>query len=52
MNLATTYLELTLDHPFMVGASPLVDHLDTVKQLEDGGCVARYRPSRASTYAS
>jgi hypothetical protein len=27
-------------HPFMVGASPLVDHLDTVKRLEDGGSAA------------
>ncbi len=40
MNLSTTYLGLTLDHPFMVGASPLVDHLDTVKRLEDGGSAA------------
>jgi len=40
MNLTTNYLGLTLSHPFMVGASPLVDHLDTVKRLEDGGCAA------------
>jgi dihydroorotate dehydrogenase (fumarate) len=40
MNLATTYLGLRLAHPFMVGASPLVDHLDTVKRLEDGGSAA------------
>jgi dihydroorotate dehydrogenase (fumarate) len=38
--LSTTYLGLTLAHPFMVGASPLVDHLDTVKRLEDGGSAA------------
>ncbi len=40
MNLDTTYLGLTLAHPFMVGASPLADHLDTVKRLEDGGASA------------
>ena len=40
MNLSTQYLGLTLAHPFMVGASPLVDHLDTVKRLEDGGSSA------------
>ena len=40
MNLATTYLGLPLAHPFMVGASPLADHLDTVKRLEDGGAAA------------
>lgn len=40
MNLETTYLGLTLAHPFMVGASPLADHLDTVKRLEDGGSAA------------
>jgi dihydroorotate dehydrogenase (fumarate) len=40
MNLETRYLGLTLAHPFMVGASPLADHLDTVKRLEDGGSAA------------
>jgi dihydroorotate dehydrogenase (fumarate) len=40
MDLTTTYLGLSLAHPFMVGASPLVDHLDTVKRLEDGGSAA------------
>lgn len=40
MNLVTKYLGLTLSHPFMVGASPLADHLDTVKRLEDGGASA------------
>ena len=40
MSLSTTYLGLTLAHPFMVGASPLVDDLDTVKRLEDGGSAA------------
>ncbi len=37
---STTYLGLTLPHPFMIGASPLVDHLDTVRRLEDAGCAA------------
>jgi dihydroorotate dehydrogenase (fumarate) len=40
MKLETAYLGLTLAHPFMVGASPLADHLDTVKRLEDGGSSA------------
>ncbi len=35
--LETTWLGLKLKHPFMAGASPLVDELDTVKQLEDAG---------------
>ena len=39
-DLSTTYLGLHLPHPFMVGASPLVDHLDTVRRLEDAGCAA------------
>ncbi len=40
MDLKTTYLGLPLAHPFMVGASPLADHLDTVKRLEDAGTAA------------
>lgn len=40
MDLTTSYLGLTLPHPFMPGASPLVDDLDTVKQLEDAGAAA------------
>jgi dihydroorotate dehydrogenase (fumarate) len=40
MNLVTKYLGLTLSHPFMVGASPLADQLDTVRRLEDGGASA------------
>ena len=31
---------LTLAHPFMPGASPLVDDLDTVLRLEDAGAAA------------
>jgi dihydroorotate dehydrogenase (fumarate) len=37
MDLTTTYLGFELPHPFMPGASPLVDEIDTVKRLEDAG---------------
>ena len=40
MKLTTRYLGLTLSHPFMPGASPLVDNIDTVLQLEDAGASA------------
>jgi dihydroorotate dehydrogenase (fumarate) len=40
MDLTTTYLGLELEHPFMPGASPLADELDTVKRLEDAGAAA------------
>jgi dihydroorotate dehydrogenase (fumarate) len=40
MNLTTRYLGLELDHPFMPGASPLADTLDSVRQLEDAGASA------------
>jgi dihydroorotate dehydrogenase (fumarate) len=40
MDLSTTYLGFKLAHPFMPGASPLVDDLDTVKRLEDAGASA------------
>jgi dihydroorotate dehydrogenase (fumarate) len=40
MNLTTSYLGLTLRHPFVVGASPLGDDLDSVKRLEDAGASA------------
>ncbi len=40
MDLSTTYLGLDLPHPIMPGASPLVDHLDLVKRLEDAGAAA------------
>ena len=39
-DLSTTYLGFRLPHPFMAGASPLVDHLDTVRRLEDAGSAA------------
>ena len=40
MDLSTKYLGIDLPHPFMPGASPLVDDLDTVKRLEDAGAAA------------
>ena len=40
VDLSTSYLGLKLANPFMTGASPLGDHLDTVRQLEDAGCAA------------
>ncbi len=40
MRLTTRYLGLTLAHPFMPGASPLVDDLDMVARLEDAGASA------------
>lgn len=40
MDLSTRYLGLDLPHPFMPGASPLVDELDTVRRLEDAGASA------------
>jgi len=40
MDLSTKYLGLDLPHPFMPGASPLVDDLDTVRRLEDAGAAA------------
>jgi dihydroorotate dehydrogenase (fumarate) len=40
MDLATTYLGLSLENPLMPGASPLVDDLDMVRRLEDAGAAA------------
>jgi dihydroorotate dehydrogenase (fumarate) len=40
MDISTRYLGLRLAHPFMMGASPLALHLDTVRRLEDGGASA------------
>jgi dihydroorotate dehydrogenase (fumarate) len=40
MDLSTSYLGLTLAHPLITGASPLVDHLDLVRRLEDSGAAA------------
>lgn len=38
--LKTKWLGLELKHPLVIGASPLVDDLDTVKRLEDAGVSA------------
>ena len=40
MELTTRYLGLELAHPFMPGASPLADTLDSVRELEDAGASA------------
>lgn len=40
MDLSTKYLGFELPHPFMPGASPLVDDLDAVRRLEDAGTAA------------
>jgi len=37
MDLSTSYLGFDLPHPFMAGASPLADDLDTVRRMEDAG---------------
>ena len=40
MDLRTTYLGLPLAHPFMPGASPLADEMDSLRRLEDAGASA------------
>lgn len=40
MDLSTEYLGLRLKSPFLPGASPLVDDLDSVRRLEDAGAAA------------
>jgi dihydroorotate dehydrogenase (fumarate) len=40
MDLTTRYLGFNLPHPFMPGASPMVDNMDTVLKLEDSGAAA------------
>jgi len=40
MKLNTTYLGISLPHPLVVGAGPLGDDIDIVKQLEDAGAAA------------
>lgn len=39
-DLSTSYLGLKLANPFIVGASPMVEDLDMVRQLEDAGAAA------------
>jgi len=45
MNLSTRYLGLRLKNPFIAGASPMADDLDTVRRLEDAGAAAIVLPS-------
>ncbi len=40
MDLTTRYLGLTLPHPLVVGAGPLGDEVDRVRELEDAGAAA------------
>jgi dihydroorotate dehydrogenase (fumarate) len=40
MNFTTKYLGLQLPNPLIVGAGPLTDHADTVRELEDNGAAA------------
>jgi dihydroorotate dehydrogenase (fumarate) len=40
MDLSSDYLGFRLPHPFMPGASPMVDDLDRVRRLEDAGAAA------------
>jgi dihydroorotate dehydrogenase (fumarate) len=40
VNTETTYLGLRLAHPYIAGASPLSQRLDSLKRLEDAGCAA------------
>jgi dihydroorotate dehydrogenase (fumarate) len=40
MDLTTKYLGFELAHPFMVGASPMCDDMDTIRRLEDAGASA------------
>ena len=40
MDLSTTYAGLELAHPFIAGASPLADTLDSARQAEEGGAAA------------
>jgi dihydroorotate dehydrogenase (fumarate) len=40
MDMTTKWLGFDLPHPFMPGASPMLDDLDVVKRLEDAGAAA------------
>jgi len=40
MDLTTTYMGLTLNHPIVPSASPLSDSVDNIRRLEDGGASA------------
>ena len=45
MRLATNYLGMQLENPFVVGSSPLTEDLDSARQLEDAGAGALVLPS-------
>src|SRR5262245_44571977 len=45
MDLATSYLGLMLPHPFLAGASPLTQDLDSALRLQDAGAPAIVRHS-------
>lgn len=40
VDLSSQYLGLRLEHPFIAGASPLGDNLDSIRRAEDGGASA------------
>jgi len=40
MDTTTTYLGFKLPHPFIAGASPLADSVDSAKRVEDAGAAA------------
>lgn len=40
MDLTTTYMGLSLEHPIVPSASPLSDNLDNIRALEDAGAAA------------
>lgn len=40
MDTRTSYLGMSLEHPFIAGASPFGYAVDTIKRLEDAGCAA------------
>ena len=40
MNLTTTHVGLSLNSPFIVGASPLCDDIDLALRLQDAGASA------------
>jgi dihydroorotate dehydrogenase (fumarate) len=40
VDLTTSYLGLRLTSPFMLGASPIADHVDSIRRVEDAGASA------------
>ncbi|UCD56140.1 MAG: dihydroorotate dehydrogenase-like protein [Candidatus Hydrogenedentota bacterium] len=40
MDLSTSYLGIKLPHPFIAGASPLSEKVDSARRVEDGGAAA------------